>query len=319
MSNNINIKKIWLIGAGSMSIDYIKVLKDINCDFTIIGRGNESACKCEKVTCKLVFRGGLEKYIEQSNEICSHAIVAVSVLDLHKTTMLLLECGVKNILLEKPGALTKKQLVDLQCLAKEKKANILIGYNRRFYKSTEKAQEIIKADGGVTSFNFEFTEWSHIIEKLDIPMNLKQKWFLGNSTHVVDLAFYLGGKPTEISCFTSGTLSWHKSSSIFTGAGKTDLGSLFSYQANWASPGRWGVEINTKKHRLIFRPMEKLHIQNIGSVEVDLVDIKDDIDLRYKPGLYNQVNSFLNGETYQFCTVDDQIDLFSFYFNIANY
>ena len=37
------------------------------------------------------------------------------------------------------------------------------------------------------------------IEKLNKVPGIKENWFLGNSTHVVDLAFYLGGKPKQIS------------------------------------------------------------------------------------------------------------------------
>ena len=65
--------------------------------------------------------------------------------------------------------------------------------------------------------------------------------------HVVDLAFYLCGKPDEISCYTTGGLNWHSAASVFAGAGITKKNVLFSYNANWGAPGRWGVEIMTKK------------------------------------------------------------------------
>ena len=116
-------------------------------------------------------------------------------------------------------------------------------------------QDIIKLDAGVTSFNFEFTEWANTIEPLVKAEGIKEKWFLGNSTHVVDLAFYLGGKPKKISTFTSGSLVWHPSSSVFAGAGITDKDILFSYSANWESAGRWTVEVLTKDNKLIFEPM----------------------------------------------------------------
>lgn len=50
-------------------------------------------------------------------------------------------------------------------------------------------KKIIAEDGGITSFNFEFTEWAHVIEKLDYPREVFENWFFVNSTHVVDLAF----------------------------------------------------------------------------------------------------------------------------------
>ena len=57
---------------------------------------------------------------------------------------------------------------------------------------------------------------------------------------------------------------------------------LFSYQANWNAPGRWGIEILTSQHRLYLRPMEKLQIQNTGSVDISEVEIDDQLDKEFK-------------------------------------
>jgi hypothetical protein len=122
-------------------------------------------------------------------------------------------------------------------------------------------------------------------------------WFIANSTHVIDLAFYLGGRPLDMSSYTKGSLDWYKPASVFAGAGVSDKGALFSYQANWGAPGRWSVEILTLKHRLILRPMEQLYIQKIGSVAIEKVEIDDILDREYKPGLYLQVKSFLKNDS----------------------
>ena len=232
------MKDIWLIGAGGMAQDYIKVLKNLDAKFTIIGRGEESAKRCEDIAKCEVKRGGLTLFLKENPTLCTHAIVSVGVEKLYSTTKELLEYGVKNIMVEKPGAMTQNEFEELNILSKKKNANVLIAYNRRFFASTLKAQKIIDQDGGVTSFNFEFTEWAHEIETLTKAKGVKEKWFLANSTHVVDMAFYLGGLPTKINCFTSGTLNWHPSASIFTGSGISDKNALFSYQANWQSAGR---------------------------------------------------------------------------------
>ena len=39
--------------------------------------------------------------------------------------------------------------------------------------------------------------------------------------------------------------------------------------------------------------MEKLAIQDIGSVAIKDVDINDKLDLQFKPGFYEEVESFL--------------------------
>jgi predicted dehydrogenase len=257
-----------------------------------------------------VIKGGLENYLSQLPPVSSHAIVAVGVGELSAVTNQLLQYNVKNILVEKPGALTIADIEFTDDLVKQKRANVYIAYNRRFYSSVFKAQEIITADGGLTSFHFEFTEWSHIIEKL--PAFNKCFCFIGNSTHVVDTAFFLGGLPEEISSYTAGELSWHKPV-IFTGAGRSKNGALFSYCANWQAPGRWGVELMTNKHRLYLRPMEVLQIQNIGSLEVNMVEIDDSLDKKYKPGLYLETQAFLNNDKERLCGLSEQKEHFDLF------
>ena len=314
------MKNIWLIGAGIMAQDYIKVLNDLDVSLTVVGRGEKTSLECNKNTGCDVFIGGISKFLSNKPEVCSHAVVAVNVETLFEVTKSLLQYGVKNILLEKPGAINKSDFKELIKLSKDSNASIIIAYNRRFYAATLKAEEIILEDDGVTSFNFEFTEWAHTIEPLNLDKEVKGKWFLGNSTHVVDLAFFLGGKPSKISTFSNGSLDWHNSSSNFSGAGISDKNALFSYQANWESAGRWSVEILTKKHRLIFRPMEKLQVQNKGSITQTFDESIDySLDDKYKPGLYIQTKNFLDNNFNRMCTLQEQYGMLDLYYKIANY
>lgn len=314
------MKNVWLIGAGGMAQDYISVLKELNCNYTVIGRSDKSAKQCESVHNCTVIRGGLEDFLSSKPTIPTHAIVAVGVEKLYETTKLLLEAGVKNILVEKPGAMYVEEFEKLNILSQEKTANVLIAYNRRFYASVFRAQELIKEDNGVLSFNFEFTEWAHVIEPLVKADGVKEKWFLVNSTHVIDLAFYLGGKPKDICSFTSGSLTWHPSSSIFSGAGVSEIGALFNYHANWESAGRWSVEILTKEHRLILRPMEKLQIQKRGTISFEFdesIDYK--YDEEFKPGLYLQTKRFIENNFENMCTIEEQLNMMPIYNKISNY
>lgn len=314
------MKKVWLIGAGPMAQEYIKVLEGLNIDFLVIGRGEEAARSCEEATGCQVVIGGLESFLSTNPETCSHAIVATGVEMLSASAKVLLDYGVKNILVEKPAGIYGEEIESLVRTTQEKEANVFVAYNRRFYASVLKAQEIVEEDGGVTSFNFEFTEWGHIIAPLKKAKGVKEKWFLGNSTHVVDLAFYLGGKPKEICSFTSGSLEWHPASSVFSGAGKSDKNAPFSYHADWESAGRWSVEVLTKEHKLILRPMEKLQIQKRGTIGQDFVEEIDySLDDSYKPGLFLQTKYFLEENTKNFCTIEDQLDIYDIYAKMAGY
>jgi predicted dehydrogenase len=212
---------------------------------------------------------------------------------------------------EKPGASTPAELCVIADTAKKAGCDVRVAYNRRFYASTQAALRIIEDDGGVNSFHFEFTEWSHRIEPIHKECGVKEEWFFHNSSHVVDLAFYMGGWPTEMKSWSAGSLTWHPNAR-YAGAGVSDKGALFSYMADWQGPGRWGVEIITLKHRLIFKPLEKLQIQKIGSIAVEEVAIDDSIDIDFKPGFYRQLSAFLSSPQ-TLLSIDEQFAHLKFF------
>ena len=298
--------KIWLIGASQISTEHAKVLSSLKEEYLVIGRGEKSSKAFFETTGIKPIIGGVDEFIKSNPECPSYAIVAVSEESLLEVTNTLLKFGVKNILVEKPGGYFTEDFRRTIQLASSCSANVVLGYNRRFFASVMAAKKIISEDGGITSFNFEFTEWAFKVAPDHRAKEVFEYWFLGNSTHVIDTAFFLGGWPKELTCFHKGGLEWHPSGSIYAGAGVSESGALFSYQANWEAPGRWVVEILTKKHRLYFKPMETLQIQDIGSVRVNPVEIDDHLDKEFKPGLYLQTKAFLERDYSRFCTIEQQ-------------
>lgn len=319
MSNNINSEGIWLIGAGNMAQAYAKVLKAQGQDFLVIGRGEKSAQAFFEATGKEAYVGGIEAAIKDAASTPKFAIVSVNLESLAKVCQELIEFGVKNILVEKPAALQIKEIERTMQLANKHNAKVYVAYNRRFYSSTIRAREIIKEDGGVVSFNFEFTEWSHRIKTFPYSSEVFENWFLANSTHVIDLAFFLGGHPKQMNCYTAGTSNWYKKASTFAGAGVSVDDALFSYSANWKGPGRWWVEVITPVHKLIFRPMEKLQIQEIGSIAINSVEIDDKLDTDFKPGIYLQSEAFLAQKDLDILlNINDHYDNCKYYLQIEN-
>lgn len=311
--------KLWLIGAGPMGIEYAKVLSSLGISFITIGRGEESASIFkEKTGCEVII-GGIEAFAFQQQTTPDFAIVATGVESLMKSTLVVIKKGIRKILIEKPGGINFYEINKIKEVSKDFKTDVYLAYNRRFYASVLKAQELIESDGGVKSIYYEFTEWANTIDKIKKGMGIKEKWFLANSTHVVDLAFFLGGTPLEFSCYTNGRLPWHPSASIFTGAGITDKNVLFSYQANWESPGRWGIEVLTKSYRLFFKPLEKLQIQKLDSMNIDYMEIDDKLDNEFKPGLYLQTEAFINNNHINLLTIKEQADRMPIYNRIAAY
>jgi predicted dehydrogenase len=302
-----------------MAIEYAKVLRSIGITPITVGRGTASAEKFYAETGYPVSIGGIDAWLaDEANQVPEHAIVAVGEKWVGNTARALMDRGVRSLLVEKPGGFDAEDIRAVNSKANDVGAKVFVGYNRRFYASVEAAKKIIAEDGGVTSFNFEFTEWGHVIAGIEKEEGVKDQWFLSNSTHVIDLAFYLGGTPSQLVAFSGGGVQWHPIASVFAGAGKTSGGALFSYQANWEAPGRWGVEVLTRKHRLIFRPVEKLQIQKIGSVAIDMVDIDDSLDKDFKPGLYKQVQAFLATRNDVLPTISDQVAMLDHYLQMRS-
>jgi predicted dehydrogenase len=309
---------LWLIGAGPHAQEYAKVLVDLGVPFDVVGRGEGSAKAFEANTGKPVITGGLGNAL-QTRAAPVAAIIAASFEQLADTALALIHAGTKRILLEKPGGITVTELANVTEAARSRGAHVWVGYSRRFYASTKAAQKMIVEDGGPVSCNFEFTEWSHLIEPMPLPAEVKNAWVIANSSHVMDLAFHLCGLPREWKGWKSGGMAWHEAGARFAGAGITDKDVLFSYHADWQAPGRWSVEVLTRKRRLIFRPMEHLQVTSLASITLDKVHLDDELDIRFKPGLYRQTQAFLSKEERYFCTVEAQLMNAKIYSEMAGY
>ncbi len=301
-----------ILGSGPMAVEYAKVLQHMKYPFTVVGRGESSALNFYNETGVKAITGGHSDFLSNQDATAfTHCIVAVGEKHLGSVTRDLIGFGLKNILVEKPGGWSAEDIQSVANFAKQKGADVFVGYNRRFFASVLKAKEIIDEEQGVLAFNFEFTERSHIIETIEKEPGVKEEWFLANSTHVIDLAFYLGGKPQTLSAFTAKQLSWHPRAAVYSGAGVSDTGALFSYHANWLSPGGWGLELTTKNYRLVLRPMESLQIQKIGSA-IEACPLDDALDKEFKPGLYRQVQAFVEKDA-ALPDIQEQCDVLAWY------
>lgn len=295
---------IWIIGTGTMGRAYAQILKAMNVSYLAVGRSEESCHAFTAETGDTAIPGGIESFLSTNPVLPKAAIVAATIDSMENIALALCRYGVPDILLEKPGAMSLKGLSNIR--SAQSGTRIHVGFNRRFFSSVAKARDIIAQDGGITSFHFEFTEWPSRILSYTHPDGALENWLHLNSSHVIDLAFHLGGVPEKIECFSAGTTGWH-TPAIFCGAGITVQNAPFSYKADWGSAGRWMVEIMTRKRKLIFAPMEQLKEQLVDTVVIQDVEIDDTLDKDFKPGLYRQVESFLSGDRQNLLTLEGQI------------
>jgi predicted dehydrogenase len=297
-----------------MAFEHAKAALELEYDNVfIIGRSQKSFEKYFDdldSNARLIFlTGGLETWFQSAHfDSTILHINAVAIEALNEITHELVKHKIQKILLEKPGALEIEELQELKDASEYYGSKIVIGYNRRHYASIRKLKKILSKEN-ITSFEFEFTEWVDRINPNDYSEKALNNWIKSNSAHVIDTAFYLAsGMPTELNAISKGKnqITWHPQASVFIGSGM--VGDIpFSYNADWTSQGRWKIYIRTDKGKYVLEPMEKLGFIPKNSIHIQEVTIDDD---KSKPGLEHQIRSLENSSYSEFCSIDDQIELF---------
>jgi predicted dehydrogenase len=314
--------RVLVVGSGFMASEYLKVLSALECDVVIVGRGEEKITILRSIYPQFTyFAGGLDGFLKNSGEVPNYAINTTNIDQLKVTSCLLIEKGIKNILVEKPGDTSVEGLKEIQDSASENSSLVFIAYNRRFYASVLQLKNEVELDGGVKSVHFEFTEWLHTINPELFSEQALNRWMISNSSHVIDTAFALIGKPSVLNAIVSGQniISWHPSGCLFTGSGLSEQGIPFTYHSNWKAPGRWAIEINTERRKFYLKPMEKLQVQLLGSVQIEDFSINDQLDQDFKPGLYLQTKTFLNCEFEKLVNLNEQLKMTEVYNKIGGY
>ena len=255
---NFASKKVLIIGGGEIAKQYaLAFLKFHISDITIIVKTGDSISNfCIEKNLKLL-KGGFEIHLSNLKKM-DLVVIATPIPILINATQLCIDNGQDNILIEKPGSLYSKELLSLSKTCKDKK--IRIGYNRLVYPNLHKLKKLINSEGGVTSCRFTFTEWLDRIEFEKDESIVHQRWGIGNSLHVISMAFDIIGLPKEITSIQSGKIDWHDSGSQFIGCGTSENNIPFTYHADWGSGGRWGIEIFTKENSYLLIPLEELYV-----------------------------------------------------------
>ena len=299
--------KVLLLGAGYMGKEYSKVLDKLSIDYDVITRSAKTAEEFYKARGKKALSCELSNYLSQNHKY-THVINAYRSEALAESNMLLLKAGFVNILTEKPGAMTIPDMKKLCYQTLSLNSKVYIAYNRRFYQSVFAAEKIIQNDGGLKSIDFEFTEWPHLFGVSKLTKEFIDGVMVGNSGHVIDLAWFFAGRPKKYYFISDYLSKDSKPCGIFCGSGITEKDVYFTYRANWSAPGRWGIELLTNNHKIYLRPLEKLQIQNIKSIQIEPYEIDDNLDIEFKPGVYLETKSFLEGNNIErLKTVNEQL------------
>ena len=306
-------RQILIFGSGNMAKEYMKVISLYEYKVVIISNSNKNF-DFFKSNYK-----NISTYIKSESELInqinfsefSFAINCVSIENLFETTKIILQFGVKKILLEKPGSLLISDLDKLIEIEKSKSAEVYIALNRRFHASTIFIKNLLKSTK-VSSASFDFTEWKKGIDLNKYEMSSLNKWLYCNSIHVIDLFFYLFGNYKEIKSSVAGInkLNWHPSSSIFYGTGFLENDTPFNYKSDWNGPGRWGIEFVTESKKYILSPLEKVQELGLDDFTIRQSNIDYEDDQEFKPGLKKMIDAFIKNDVTGFNRLEDQKKLF---------
>lgn len=296
-----DLERLLLVGPGSMGLEYLKVIDRLAVPrkrLMLAGRSKSRVASCAaKHDIPIFAYGGIEGL--HSLPVPSHAIICVPHEQLAETAKAVLDAGCRKILLEKPGALDSAQMRLLAGQVRKANAELFIACNRRFLPSVDLARKLVEKDGGILTAHCDFTEMLARIYKDPVAQtwspNSWSRLGIANSIHVLDLAFHFAGPLVDSACWQADRLDWHPSGARFVCAGRTEKGALFTGTAAWNGAGNWGLELVTRKRRLILRPLETLHEQKTGSIDHTLLALPAEPS-GLKPGLFGQVKAFLKGQ-----------------------
>lgn len=265
-------KTVLIIGAGWMAQQYCNALAQMGIrNVRVVSRSEKSAKTCCEKFGFQPYHGGYERCLPDLGTF-DLTIVATPVHKLKPAAMRVVECGNKNILVEKPASLYSSELIGWAKQTDDRNARIRVAYNRLVYPNLLKLKEFVQSEGGVTSCRYTFTELVHTINFKNNRTDVYERWGIANSLHVISMAHDLFGLPKEIQPYRSGKLDWHSSGSCFVGMGYTHENIPFSYHADWHSAGRWGIEVMTSQNAYRLIPLENLYRCRKGSFNWELVE-----------------------------------------------
>ena len=161
----------------------------------------------------------------------------------------------------------------------------MVGFNRRFYSIFHKGIKIIRDQGKLLGLSIEGHErfW-----QLKNKKNLKN-WIYVNSSHTIDLVRFFGG---EIISMHSLSNKYKSNNNSFLSSFKFKSGILGNYQSYWRSPSFWSVRLYGDGLTVDFKPLEQ-GIVTYKDFSTKLIK-PDIVDIKFKPGFYQQMVSFKN-------------------------
>ena len=278
--------RIGLIGAGAIACKHLDVIRDIDW-IEAVGITSRTISKAEQVAHEYeipVCTNDVGPLITETKP--DALMVFVSADQTYAVCSYAIPLGLP-LFIEKPPGLTADETKSLVGLAKEYSVGTMIGYNRRFYSIFHKGIEVIRKYGELMGVRIEAHErfWK-LADKVKEP--LRSNWIYANGTHTIDLLRFFGGEPSNVCAVSRSRIE--KNGDQFAAVMELDSGAIGHYSAHWYSPGGWSVVLYGEGVTVEFNPLES---GRWIDKQFKIHDIEpDEVDLKYKPGFYAQMEAF---------------------------
>jgi len=282
--------KVAVIGAGNIAEKHLEVLHAFS-DVELAAICSRGHPRIDALANRFGIREKFTDYRTMLDTISADAVfVLVSAMQIVPVAAECLKRGIPT-LLEKPPGLSARETAGLAHVAHETNCLNLVALNRRFYSVMQRARDEILSVGPLVSVLVEGSERLGEVKAVGIhPPEIIEGLLFANSIHCIDLLRYFGGDVEHISATST---QWDEEQKNSFGALiKFQNGASGHYIANWMSPASWAVTLYGMGRRISVNPLEKATL--IDSDRSERLLPVDEVDMKFKPGLYGQNRFFLD-------------------------
>ena len=279
----MNGNKIILIGTSPIAEFHVKSLKESGLTPIAVASSNRNSSSQKKFAIK----NNIEKnYSDWKKMIDTEKYDGIVIAARIESTLEILEYAIRKnvpILVEKPITYNSE---DLEKLIKNSHKMIMVGYNRRFYKTVN----VLK--------NLVLKENRPVIASMITPDSLNTKKFFPNTLHRLDILLYIFG---DIRLEFIKKLIINDVQKGFVATFSNDRQDIIQLIGNWNSSDNFSLSVFQDKKRFELKPYEKLVIYDgidvDGTIWKHVPKIVDEINLEnvdeyVKPGFYQQSYAF---------------------------
>lgn len=282
--------RVAVIGAGNIAEKHLEVLEAFS-DVELAAISSRGHPRIDALAERFKIPEKFNDYRKMLDTVSADAVfVLVSAMQIVPVAAECLKRGIPT-LLEKPPGLSAKETEQLAHLAHETNCLNMVALNRRFYSVMQRAREEILSVGPLVAVLVEGPERLAEVRAVGIhPPEIIAGLLFANSIHCIDLLRYFGGDVEHISAAAS---QWDEEQKNSFGALiKFQTGATGHYIAHWMSPASWAVVLYGMGRRVSLNPLERAMLIDADRSE-KLLPV-DEVDVKFKPGLYAQNRFFLD-------------------------